>query len=37
VGAGERAHREGLVHHGIELSFAGARHRIDRRPPPARR
>jgi p-hydroxybenzoate 3-monooxygenase len=29
VGAGERAHREGLVHHGIELSFGGARHRID--------
>ncbi len=29
VGAGERAHREGLVHHGIELAFGGARHRID--------
>jgi len=29
VGAGERLHREGLVHHGIELAFAGARHRID--------
>jgi p-hydroxybenzoate 3-monooxygenase len=29
VGAGERTHREGLVHHGIELSFGGARHRID--------
>jgi p-hydroxybenzoate 3-monooxygenase len=29
VGAGERAHREGLVHHGVELAFAGARHRID--------
>ena len=29
VGAGERAHHEGLVHHGIELSFGGARHRID--------
>ena len=29
VGAGGRAHREGLVHHGVELAFAGARHRID--------
>jgi p-hydroxybenzoate 3-monooxygenase len=29
VGAGERAHREGLVHHGVELAFGGARHRID--------
>jgi p-hydroxybenzoate 3-monooxygenase len=29
VGAGERAHHEGLVHHGIELSFGGSRHRID--------
>ncbi len=29
VGAGQRAHREGLVHHGIELPFGGARHRID--------
>ena len=29
VGAGERAHREGLVHDGIELAFGGARHRID--------
>src|SRR3979411_1828557 len=29
VGAGARAHREGLVHHGIELAFGGARHRID--------
>jgi p-hydroxybenzoate 3-monooxygenase len=29
VGAGARAHREGLVHHGVELTFAGARHRID--------
>jgi p-hydroxybenzoate 3-monooxygenase len=28
VGAGERAHREGLVHEGIELAFGGARHRI---------
>jgi p-hydroxybenzoate 3-monooxygenase len=29
VGAGARAHREGLVHNGIELAFAGIRHRID--------
>lgn len=29
VGAGERAHREGLVHDGIELAFGGMRHRID--------
>jgi p-hydroxybenzoate 3-monooxygenase len=29
VGASERAHREGLVHHGVELAFGGARHRID--------
>jgi p-hydroxybenzoate 3-monooxygenase len=29
VGAGERAHGEGLVHDGIELAFGGARHRID--------
>jgi p-hydroxybenzoate 3-monooxygenase len=29
VGAGMRAHREGLVHHGIELAFSGSRHRID--------
>jgi p-hydroxybenzoate 3-monooxygenase len=29
VGAGARAHREGLVHGGIELAFAGGRHRID--------
>ena len=28
VGAGERLQREGLVHHGIELQFAGERHRI---------
>ena len=27
--SGPRAHREGLVHHGIELAFGGARHRID--------
>ena len=29
VGAGQRAHREGLIHHGVELAFGGARHRID--------
>ena len=29
VGAGGRAHREGLVHEGIELAFGGERHRID--------
>src|ERR1700690_3338018 len=29
VGAGARAHREGLVHDGIELTFGGHRHRID--------
>jgi p-hydroxybenzoate 3-monooxygenase len=29
VGAGARAHREGLVHEGIELAFGGERHRID--------
>src|SRR6201991_1227724 len=29
IGAGARAHREGLVHHGVELAFGGARHRID--------
>ncbi|MCA6109194.1 4-hydroxybenzoate 3-monooxygenase [Bradyrhizobium cenepequi] len=29
VGAGMRAHREGLIHHGLELAFGGARHRID--------
>jgi p-hydroxybenzoate 3-monooxygenase len=29
VGAGARAHVEGLVHEGIELAFAGSRHRID--------
>jgi p-hydroxybenzoate 3-monooxygenase len=28
VGAGERLHREGIVHHGVELQFAGERHRI---------
>jgi p-hydroxybenzoate 3-monooxygenase len=29
VGAGARAHHEGLVHHGVELAFGGVRHRID--------
>jgi p-hydroxybenzoate 3-monooxygenase len=29
IGLGERMHREGLVHHGINISFGGARHRID--------
>ncbi|MGY0197415.1 4-hydroxybenzoate 3-monooxygenase [Leptothrix sp. BB-4] len=29
AGVGERMHREGLVHHGIELMFSGQRHRID--------
>jgi p-hydroxybenzoate 3-monooxygenase len=29
VGAADRAHREGLVHHGVELAFGGMRHRID--------
>jgi p-hydroxybenzoate 3-monooxygenase len=29
VGAGKRAHAEGLVHEGIELAFADRRHRID--------
>ena len=28
AGAGERLRREGVVHHGIELQFAGERHRI---------
>ena len=28
TGAGDRLQREGLVHHGIELQFGGARHRI---------
>ena len=28
-GVGERLRREGLVHHGIELRFGGAGHRID--------
>jgi p-hydroxybenzoate 3-monooxygenase len=29
VGAGGRAHSEGLVHEGIELAFSGSRHRVD--------
>ena len=29
IGVGDRLHREGLVHEGIELQFAGERHRID--------
>jgi p-hydroxybenzoate 3-monooxygenase len=29
VGAGQRAHAEGLLHDGIELTFGGHRHRID--------
>ena len=29
IGLGERLDREGLVHDGIELQFAGERHRID--------
>jgi p-hydroxybenzoate 3-monooxygenase len=29
TGVGERLRREGLIHHGIELSFSGRRHRID--------
>jgi p-hydroxybenzoate 3-monooxygenase len=29
AGVGERLHREGLVHEGIEIAFAGARHRVD--------
>jgi p-hydroxybenzoate 3-monooxygenase len=29
IGVGERLHREGLVHDGIELQFEGERHRID--------
>src|SRR6476660_1392664 len=29
AGVGARMHREGLVHHGIYLSFAGQRHHID--------
>ena len=37
AGVGERMRREGLVHHGIELQFAGERHRIDWRSSPAAR
>jgi p-hydroxybenzoate 3-monooxygenase len=29
AGVGRRLHAEGLVHKGIEIAFAGARHRID--------
>lgn len=29
AGCGQRLHREGLIHHGIELSLRGQRHRID--------
>jgi p-hydroxybenzoate 3-monooxygenase len=29
AGVAERLHKEGLVHEGTELAFAGARHRID--------
>src|SRR5689334_11526553 len=29
AGVAARLHAEGLIHHGIELSFGGARHRID--------
>ncbi|WKB51867.1 4-hydroxybenzoate 3-monooxygenase [Eleftheria terrae] len=29
AGVGQRMHREGLVHHGIALAFAGRRHRLD--------
>lgn len=29
AGAGERMDREGIVHHGIELRFAGRAHRVD--------
>jgi p-hydroxybenzoate 3-monooxygenase len=29
AGVSERMHREGIVHHGIELCFGGQRHRID--------
>jgi len=29
AGVGARMHREGLLHGGIELSFGGARHRVD--------
>jgi p-hydroxybenzoate 3-monooxygenase len=29
AGVGERLHREGLIHDGIEICLAGRRHRID--------
>ncbi len=29
AGVGERMRRQGLVHHGIELSFSGRRHRVN--------
>ncbi|HZT51206.1 MAG TPA: 4-hydroxybenzoate 3-monooxygenase [Stellaceae bacterium] len=29
AGVGERMHREGLIHDGIDIHFGGARHRID--------
>src|SRR5690606_8959104 len=29
AGAGERLKREGMVHHGVNLRFAGDNHRID--------
>ena len=29
AGVAQRLHKEGLVHHGVELCFAGERHRID--------
>ncbi len=29
AGVSARLHRDGLIHHGIELAFGGARHRID--------
>jgi p-hydroxybenzoate 3-monooxygenase len=28
IGAGDRLHREGIVHHGVNLQFDGERHRI---------
>lgn len=29
AGVAARLHEQGLVHHGVELAFAGERHRID--------
>ena len=29
AGVGQRLHKEGLVHHGVELAFNGRIHRID--------